>query len=286
MARCPGETCFMPQSPLLLRRKCLPLISKKTRCRRRRPEVYSPERDEPPDEALLETDRAMLPARLSPTKSSPELSSEQSAIPEHVIDVPTMQGFLATRPIDGISDPLAAQSGDAIARVHGRTSRRQNPADAAVSPSRLRDETPRQRLDVGPLIPTVGDDAGTCADRPGGDRRAAASAALADQAFCQAVLPNATAQMLPVSPHETAKLDPVPSSQTMRFPTLPTSQRVPARSVPITAPPPSYSAEIPSPSDPDKGESTAEIARRWLLPRRWKCRWCRPTIATQRVCCR
>lgn len=215
---------------------------------------------EPPDEALLEADRAMLPARLSQEKSSPELSSEQSAIPEHVIDVPTMQGFLATRPIDGISDPLAAQSGDAIARVMAELPIDRTQQMPLFLPSRLRgDETPRQRLDVGPTPPSamtqelVPIDPAATVELPQVPRSLT-------RRF-QAVLPNATAQMLPVSPHETAKLDPVPSSQTMRFPTLPTSQRVPARSVPITAPPPSYSAEIPSPSDPDKGESTAEIAR-------------------------
>lgn len=190
---------------------------------------------------------------------------DQAAVPEHVVDVPTMQGFLASRPAPDI-DPLAAQSGDAIAAVLAELPVDRTQRMPLFVPSRARsDETPVEHLvgahhglapsaltqELSPIDPSA------TVELPQVPRSLTVR--------FPTVLPTATGPLPPVSPSETMKLSPVPSSQTMRFPTLAPQSRVPPVSaVPITAPRSfegETDSELPPVHDPGRGETTAEIAR-------------------------
>lgn len=221
------------------------------------PSLLAPEHD-PPDGLPLDAESTVAHER-QPSPSVPE----HAAIPEHVIDVPTMQGFLAARPSDGLSDPLAAQSGDAIARVMAELPIDRTQRMPLFVPSRARsDETPLEHPAALHVPPSAMTQELQPIDPSATVELPQVPASLTRR--FPSVLPSATGPLPPVSLHETMRLEPVPSTQTMRFPTLPPAQRLPpVRSVPITAPPLANPSESSPPmaSDPDRGETTAEIAR-------------------------
>jgi hypothetical protein len=72
----------------------------------------------------------------------PDVAAEHSAIPEHIVDNPTLQGFV-THPLAATSDPLIGHSGDAVTRVLAELPVDRTQRMPLFVPSRLRDdETP------------------------------------------------------------------------------------------------------------------------------------------------
>ncbi len=218
------------------------------------PGLLAPEHDPPPG-ALLD---------IESTDEHPPLP-DHAAVPEHVVDVPTMQGFLASRPSLAI-DPLAAQSGDAIAAVLAELPVDRTQRMPLFVPSRLRsDETPVEHAALaGQNLPPSAMTQELAPIDPAATVELPQVPRSLTVRF-PTVLPSATAPLPPVSPSETMKLAPVPSSQTMRFPTVAPPARVPpVASVPITAPRSTTAApaaESLETSEPARGETTAEIAR-------------------------
>lgn len=72
----------------------------------------------------------------------PDVAAEHSAIPEHIVENPTLQGFV-THPLAATSDPLIGHSGDAVTRVLAELPVDRTQRMPLFVPSRLRDdETP------------------------------------------------------------------------------------------------------------------------------------------------
>ena len=180
----------------------------------------------------------------------PSVAVEHSAIPEHIVDAPTMQGLRAARPTPD-SDPLLAISGDTVARVLAELPIDRTQRLPLFVPSRLReDDTPIEshRADLNqafsPLAVSDSHDSMTPID-PGATVELPQPPRSLTVRF-PTVLPNATAPLPMVSNTETQRMETVSPKRTMRFPSLPPS-----------GPPAALLADEAS----AHGESTAEIAR-------------------------